>query len=45
MTVDYAALVDAVTVQLTAALPEGLTLMGIILGVTVGIKFLRRFAK
>lgn len=45
MTVDYGALVDAVQAQLTAALPEALTIVGIILGVTVGIKFLKRFVK
>lgn len=45
MTVDYAALGDAVTTQLTAVMPEALTIMGILLGITVGVKFLRRFVK
>jgi hypothetical protein len=45
MTVDYSVLSDAVVAQLTAALPEALTVLGIILAVTVGIKFFRRVGR
>lgn len=45
MTVDYTAIGDAITAQLTAALPIALGLAGTILAVTVGVKLFKRFAK
>lgn len=45
MTIDYTALATGVTDQITAALPQAMIIMSAILGITVGLKIFRRFAK
>lgn len=45
MTIDYSALADGITSQLTAAMPEVLTITGVIMAISVGIKLFKRFAK
>jgi hypothetical protein len=40
---DYSALVTAVSAQVTLALAAVIPLVGVILGATVGYKFIRRF--
>ncbi len=45
MTVDYAALVTAVTTGLTPALAAGLGLAGTIIAIRMGYRFFKSFAK
>lgn len=45
MTIDYTALATGVTAQITAALPEAISIMSSILGISIALKIFRRFAK
>lgn len=45
MTVDYTALTTGVTAQITAALPQAMIICSALLGITIGLKIYRRFAK
>jgi hypothetical protein len=45
MTIDYAAMSTAVTEQISDAVPVALLIAGSILGIMVGVKLFKRFAK
>ena len=45
LVVDYAAIGTGIQGQLGTAIPAALIVLGVIMGVTVGIKLFKRFAK
>lgn len=45
LVVDYAAMKTEALAQAGSAIPIALTVLGVILGVTIGVKLFKRFAK
>lgn len=45
MVIDYTAIADGITAQLGTAVPAALVILGVILGITIGVKVFKRFAK
>jgi len=43
MVIDYQAIATAATTQMEASIPVALTVLGVIIGVSVGVKLFKRF--